>query len=401
MRKSEWSDNELEQLLKEMPKIKDHRDPRDIYQSLSIKAKKRRRPVWVVPSVATAAAAVLMLLLLSPSIWQNIVQNSDKSSKSEVAIEDSNKDMKRAAKKVDEGNVNSFDANPGINNAGLTTDHNSIMAVATPETAVYAEDVVDQEVVTYLVPDQNAQILVPVSVVVPKENKTWLEMFETNAVKLTEEQWGLSEYYPLNAKIEMVDDRTINIDVPEGHFYGNGSANETSFMRIIQETLNHQDQFQKVTFSTNGKKGIMLGNEGEKTEVNRSDIKEKHGYLLFTPNNSHLPFLVPSIEAYTDIATALSSMRNDNEIYGLKSPLSFNFNVNAGSENQLIITIEDNNQLTDEPQNIYAIESILMTAKEFGYSTVKFENASINQVGRFDLQNEIKVPIAPNKVSIQ
>lgn len=398
MRKSEWSDNELKQLLKEMPKIKDHRDPRDIYQSLSIKANKRRRPVWVIPSIATAAAAVLMLLLLSPSVWQNIIQNTDKSSNSEVAIDNKRNDMSNAKK----GEVNSFDTNPGTaDNAGLAADKHSIMAIATPETAIYAEDIVDQEVITYLVPDQNAQILVPVSVIVPKENKTWLEMFQSNSEKLTEEQWGLSDYYPLNAKISMVDDQTINIDVPEGHFYGTGSANETSFMTIIQETLDRQEQFQKVTFSTNGNSGIMLGNYGEKTEINRSEMKQKHGYFLFTPNNSNLPFLVPSIEVYNDIETALSSMRNNNETFGLNSPLSFHFNVSSSGEDQLVIKVEDNGQLTDEPQNVYAIEAILLTAKEFGYSSVKFENASINQVGRFNLQNEIKVPIAPNKVILQ
>ncbi|WP_442594621.1 negative regulator of sigma-X activity [Neobacillus sp. D3-1R] len=401
MRKSEWSDNELEQLLKEMPKIKDHRDPRDIYQSLSIKAKKRRRPVWVIPSIATAAAAVLMLLLISPNILQNIGQNSDKSSKSEVASQDNSKEM-RQAKKVDEGQMNSLDANPGVdnNNTGFAADH-SLMAIATPETAVYAEDVLDQEVITYLVPDQNAQLLVPVSVIVPKENKTWLDMFQANSEKLTEDQWGLSDYYPLNAKISIVDKQTINIDVPEDHYYGMGSANETSFLTIIQQTLNHQDQVQKVTFSTNGKPGIMLGNTGEKEELQRSEEKEKHGYFLFMPNTSNMPFLVPSIEEFNDIESALESMRTENEVYGLKSALSFDFEIIEKAGELLTIKIKDNSPLTDEPKNVYAIESILLTAKEFGFTSVKFENASIAQIGRFDLQNEIKVPIAPNKVSVQ
>ncbi len=54
MKRSEWSDNELEELLRQMPKVKDHRDPRDIYQNISLK--KRKTKSWLLPGMAAAAA---------------------------------------------------------------------------------------------------------------------------------------------------------------------------------------------------------------------------------------------------------------------------------------------------------------------------------------------------------
>ena len=42
MRKSEWSDKQLEDLLRQMPKIKDNRQPHEIYQSLSVKKENAR-----------------------------------------------------------------------------------------------------------------------------------------------------------------------------------------------------------------------------------------------------------------------------------------------------------------------------------------------------------------------
>jgi hypothetical protein len=391
MRKSEWSDNELEKLLSEMPKIKDHRDPRDIYQSLSIKAKIRKRPVWIVPSVASAAA-VLLLFLLAPNIWQSVTEDSN-SFKSNSAA-DSNQKIEITRQK-DEG-INTTDVNPE-NKAGFSAE-TKLMTISS-ETAIYAEDVVDLEVITYQIPDQNAQILVPVSVAVPKDNKTWFDHFQANDDKLTEEQWGLSDYYPLNATLTLASDHTtMNVDVPEDHLYGTGSTNETSFRSILEQTMNHQNQIQKITLSTNGKPGILLGNYGDITELNRGNSEGMRSYFLFQPNDSNLPFLVPSITLYKDIEKAFDSMKLDIENYGLKSPLSFNFDIDTSSKPKLVITIEGDIELINEPKNIYAIEAILLTAKEFGFDTVKFENITATQIGRFNLQNELKVPVAPNKV---
>ncbi|MFD2445898.1 hypothetical protein ACFSO7_18215 [Bacillus sp. CGMCC 1.16607] len=391
MRKSEWSDNELEQLLREMPKIKDHRDPRDIYQSLSIKAKKRKRPVWFIPSIATAAA-VLLLFLLVPNVWQNITNNNNKS---EIALDKSNNKMKMQDEAV-ENKITADIVNPE-GKPGFSAQA-KLMTIPT-ETAIYSEDLVDQEVITYLVPDKNVTIFVPVSIIVPKENKPWLESFQSYSEKLTEAQWGLTDFYPLNATLSMVDEHTVNVDVPEGHIYGQGSANEWSFSSVQQQIFSQLNEVQKITFSTNTKPGIELGNNGVKNEVIREESKVRHSYYLFYPNNSNMPFLVPSVTPYTDLQTAFDSMRaNLEEDAGLIPSLSFNFTIQSSSDKKLVLKIEDHFQLTDEPMNIYAIEAILLTAKEFGYESVKFENASAPQIGRFNLENEIKVPIAPNKV---
>ncbi|WML30829.1 hypothetical protein RCG24_02660 [Neobacillus sp. OS1-32] len=66
MKKSEWSDREIEELLRKMPKIQDYRDPRDIYQNLSFK--RRKSPSWVLPSIA-AAAALFLVLVLGPKLF--------------------------------------------------------------------------------------------------------------------------------------------------------------------------------------------------------------------------------------------------------------------------------------------------------------------------------------------
>ena len=41
------------------------------------------------------------------------------------------------------------------------------------------------------------------------------------------------------------------------------------------------------------------------------------------------------------------------------------------------------------------IEAILLTAKEYGFDTVQFKNTNVKNIGRFDLEHPIQVPIAP------
>ena len=48
---------------------------------------------------------------------------------------------------------------------------------------------------------------------------------------LTEEDWGLMDYYPLNATFKLSPDGTsVMVDVPNDHSYGQGSASETIFI---------------------------------------------------------------------------------------------------------------------------------------------------------------------------
>ncbi|MED3563213.1 hypothetical protein P4447_12285, partial [Bacillus xiapuensis] len=87
MKKSEWSDKQLEDLLRQMPKIKDHRDPRDIYQNLSLK--KQKRPVWVIPVIASAAALLLIVILIPKLLVGNrfsLTQPDEKSERKMVLI---------------------------------------------------------------------------------------------------------------------------------------------------------------------------------------------------------------------------------------------------------------------------------------------------------------------------
>ncbi|MEH7437261.1 negative regulator of sigma-X activity [Neobacillus drentensis] len=397
MKKSEWSDRELEELFMQMPKIKDHRNPRDIYQNLSLK--RRKTKTWLLPSLATAAALLLFFILV-PKLMDGANSSSDKQAK----ITSFNKETKDADQKKN----STFALNKGessSNEKALSgTPKNEVMATSTVKTAIYASDVGNGKVLTYWIPDPQGQILIPVSTVVAKsDNESWLTLYNENMANLKEEEWGLTDFYPLNVTMSVnSDNTTIQVDVPINHQYGHGSTNETSFINVLNKDISSNSDIKKVKFSTNGEPGIELGNFGNKQEID-INLEKNHGFFFYYPTGSDVPFLTPSTTTYSDINKALDAMKTDQTELGLTGSLSPLLPVSDVSiaDKTLVLSFKGNTTLQDNQMTVSAFEALLLTAKEFGLEKVVVKDSPILQLGPFDLTKENQVPVAPNLRSIQ
>ncbi|MDQ1145214.1 hypothetical protein QE429_002041 [Bacillus sp. SORGH_AS 510] len=397
MKKSEWSDREIEELLMQMPKIKDHRNPRDIYQNISLK--KRRTKTWVLPSLATAAA-ILLFFILVPKLMVGTNSSSDKQvgmSKIESEQKDSaQKDHSTVALKKEESSPNEKSMSG--------TAKNEVMSASADKTAIYTEDVGTGKVLTYWIPDQQAQILIPISTVVEaSNNKSWLTIFNEKMANLNEEEWGLTDYYPLNITMSLnSDNSTLQVDLPANHQYGQGSTNETSFINVINKDISSNSDIKKVKFSTNGEPGIELGNYGVKTELNISAGKN-HAFFFYYPEGSKIPFLTPSITTYSDINTAFEAMKADQADLGLTASLPSLLPISDVSimDKTLVVSFKGNTVLQDNQETVYAFEALLLTAKDFGLEKVLVKDSSLKALGPFDLTKENQVPLAPNMRVLQ
>lgn len=394
VKKSEWSNKQLEELLRQMPKIQDHLDPQDIYQKIPFK--KNKRPTWLIPSIATAAACLLFLILIPKFMdgtqFSPNAPSEEKSS--DVAV--SKNDSKGALKKQVFTNKDKEDTESAT--LELLREVNS------SKTAVYDNEVGDGTVITYWIPDPQAQILIPVSTIVKQtENKSWISLFNENMAALKEEDWGLSDFYPINATLKFdQNDNSVIVDVPINHQYAQGSTNETNFLSIIKKDVSSNSDVKKIEFSTSGQPGIELGNLGVVNELNM-ELERNHAYLFYYPSGSQLPYLVPSKNTYKDIKTALSAMGSDQLEAGLKTSLlpTLQFKDASITNKTLLLTIDVNSKLKDDQSTLYSFEAILLTAKEFGAEKVVIENPTTTFIGPFDLSKDIKVPLAPNFRDIQ
>lgn len=389
MKKSEWSDKELIELLQEMPKIEDHRHPRDIYQNLPLK--RRKKIPWLLPGIATAAALFLFFILV-PKLMDSPQFSQDNSVKQEAA---------EGAKSLKENYDSSGTANSGTQEGKISTMEKAELnnqEIAT--TAVYDDAVKDGVVLTYWVPDDQVQNLIPVSTIVNNpDGKDWVTLFNENMGNLLETEWGMTDYYPLKATLSLDETgENIIVDVPLDNPYAQGSTSESIFINSIKNNVASNSSAKMIIFTSNGEPGLEMGNDFYKElPVNP---EKNHGYFFYYPNGKDVPFLVPSPEPYNDIETALQAMESPIDTHQLQGS-TLQINEVSTSNQSLVVTFKENANLKDDQLTLWSLEAILLTAKEFGFEKVIVNNPSIEKIGPFDLTQEIRVPAAPNLQEIK
>ncbi|MDP4162912.1 MAG: hypothetical protein Q8898_07380 [Bacillota bacterium] len=393
MKKSEWSDKRITDLLREMPKIQDHRHPNDIYQNVSTKMVTRKPRAWIMP-VFTAAAAIILLFLLSPGLltgqFSSSKQNASKSADPQVKFKT-------------ESNENKKKLQPNVNI--LSTPKLAASDSLLKPTALYDNEVGNGKVLTYWIPDKQAQNLIPVSTtVVPDPNKSWMDLFNDHMSDLKEEQWGLSEYYPLQATLKLDQkENAVIADVRVNNPYTEGT-NSTIFQSILQNVVQSNSDSKKIKLTTNGNPGIYFGDFGELRELPINKLRNR-AYFLYHADGEELPYLVPAKESFQNIKEAMVAMEQDRPNDQLKASLGTDFQAFlAGIDNNnntLIVKMKPNAKMEDNASTLYSFEALLLTAKDFGLEKVKLENASISKLGSFDLTVANKVPVGANYRSLK
>ncbi|WP_066047481.1 hypothetical protein [Robertmurraya korlensis] len=393
------SDEQLEEWLREMPKLNDHRDPHDIYENISKKLEQRPRKTWIIPSFATAAAVFLVAILFFNVVDGGISSNhsADKSTQEEAATEQ-NASLKKEESTVD--NKARMDVG-NIENANETNDI-TFQATEEPITAIYAEDVGAMEVFTLAIPESQGQNVIPVSFLVePVDPSEKLGKLEEVMASIDEKEWGLNEYYPLQADLEIDQaSNSLKVDVASDHPYQYGSTSQEIFEKVIQQLLHSMDLDQAVFTTDDTEMGINLGNDVVNS-ITKAEPLNRTFYLFYS---NELPFLVPYTVSYTTIEEAFEAMKTNVETHNLRAPLLVDQiqTVTIDETNTMVtITLNKGINIEDTLETIRSIEAILLTVKSFGYEKVKFNNTPIDYVGRFFLKEEIQVPIAANKKSIE
>lgn len=393
MGNSNWHEKKVEDILKQFPEIKDERNPRDIYQNVMVKMKKKQRKVWIMPSVATITAFCLIFIIVANlTNWPGSNDN----------VEEKNASMELA--KVEEGPLNEINdySNEESLKESILEDSESYSLDSLESklsySSIYEEDLQDREVITYAIPDQQVMNIVPISILVPKgETKSKFEMFKDNMVHLSEEKWGLNNYYPLVA--ELIEERNeIHVNVPSDHPYENGSASEETFQNVL--TNKHDSlESEKIVLFTEGKPGIEFGNKGLMKTFPVTNVTHSVYYMFYVNGDHESPLLVPMESNISSINDAFTAMKSDVPTQQLNAsiPAWFGFSIRNDSNETLIVELQDDIEFENDQAVINTIEAMLLTAKDFGFSGIKFENAPVNELGKFQFNQEIQVPYAPNK----
>ncbi|MDF2037230.1 hypothetical protein P2R12_09720 [Cytobacillus oceanisediminis] len=414
MKESKWSDEQLQELLSQMPKIKDDRDPKDIYQAIEIKMGKQKNRTWILPSIA-AAAALLLLFILVPNLmsWQEsadkqVELKADRSTSSEQITSENNTILEAREEDSEliaqeKGSEEQDQAQLSTEPEAETNDEISEKTVASESshTAVYEEDLAGKEVLTYAIPDKDAQNIVPVSVLIDEDPaRTKFEQFEDTMSRLTEVEWGLDDYYPLKANFTYDQgNKMLTVDVPADHPYSISSTTELLLEKVLANIMNNLD-IEKINLMTEGEIGIDFSHYGYREEFIPENSNGNLIYYFLYPNGADsTPFLVPLREQLKSIKEALIAMKQNRIENNLQAsiPEDIDFETEEIQDGKLLIRFNNESEIIDDKSTLHAIEAILLTAKDFDFDTVKLENADVDKIGKFDLTEELKVPVAANK----
>ncbi|OZM57167.1 hypothetical protein CIB95_06775 [Lottiidibacillus patelloidae] len=399
MNKKDWSEEELIQQLKKMPEMKDTRSKEEIFRNIEHRLptkKSTNHKKWYV-TLATSAAAIIFLLLLPSFQGENILD-------APLPTEDTSNFHSQNTLPSINGNDNN---NMGINSHTSIVDKidNSVV-ISSINGGIYPGALINfghsLDLVTIAVPDQQAEIMIPLAYLYNRDSlmndANLYNAFNNNGFKIPN---GLSNFLLKDARFTLVttDSKTVHIDVNANHQFASGSTSVMMFYATVEALLKYSE-FDRATFSTDGKAGIELDNVGKIYELKQSE--NKSGYYLYEVASTKQHFLVPIAFEGLSFEEMLNQMSIQELEKNYKAILPAGF-VKDVEEigNSVVITFDEKFNLNEMAYNIEIIDAILFTAKEFGYEFVKFNGiGDVIGLGPYNFTEKIKVPIRPNAIHV-
>lgn len=404
LKKSHWTDEEIEHLFSELPRIKDQRTPELIFARVQQVEKKKWNVHRLFPVMAAATALFIFAIITSSLLLKNDASKESKelanSPLSEERIGISSDTKQSSEEKV-------ADIEPADENKSTTANEPNISMKQAAEEEVahslaFQEDVEDKSVVTIGVPDLNASYIVPVTFVVDHEkSKDRVNLIKETMEKIDEASLGLDDYYPLK-QVEIKPsekDRELVVDMREGHPYRLSSTTEIIFIEALNETARNQG-YETVRFTTNGNEGTEFSHTGFITNVEVKGTLNNRAYLLYQANVNQKKLLVPTMSHFDTIEAAIEEMKKptDRSFIYPSLPEFIHFDSIKTEGHRLVLTFSDDTKLDNSEESVKGLEAILLTAKDFGYKSVVFKNTKVDKIGKIVLNGENSVFVYPNYI---
>lgn len=404
MSQDKWDDHKIEDLLSNVPKVKDTRTKDEILQRLKndgvfddqpsktmIKQKKKRN--WIPPLVTVAAIALIAIMI--PSMMNQLNGGKGESTSFSMETAEETENMKSFSNEATESNDTS--------EMGIMSQKES---TANLKTAVYPEDLNGYTVFHLGLPSDQAEsipftILIPTEQVIQdlgKENPTGVELYNYYAPLIDESAYGFQDYHPYKGIISENGNRVIHT-LPVGHGYDMASGSMGVYSGSLIDTFK---TYEEVVFVNEDGSPVEFDQVGEVSEPLQihSDNTQFNYYKHIQSNGSE--FL--STNGRRSVATiqeALEGMKvEDNDLNKtvILPGVDYTVSVN-GSTVTVAFTSELDLLSFDQVDAMQMIEGILLTAASFNMEVI-FENIVQTNWGGFDFTKPLPIPVGPNKVPL-
>ncbi|RLL48175.1 hypothetical protein D8M04_02560 [Oceanobacillus piezotolerans] len=390
MKKEDWKDKEIRKLLQEMPKVTDEIPKVILYEQISKKLTDdkpaKNQKIKLIPVFTTLVA--IFLLSVIPFLINDRNQIANNYALDYKDMENTNESTEimisedSLEKSGEESTIADYHDSTELEMGDLETikDSNVVHSVGNDSSIVFAA-----------VADKQFQYVIPVSFIVP--NKNSLNENYKQLDNYMKEEGFSSEYLFEGASYEIEpENKEVKIQLPT-NFSIDSSAEANLFKDIIQ-TMFSPYGIEKAVLISEGEEPIDLGPIGQINEL-RIQESNKASYKLY--NSEYLVPVPHQLE--NNISDAIMEMKNSEEAFNLTKtiPDSIHFSVES-FDSELDLFYTGDSVIEETEESITMIEAILMTAKSYGFETVRFNEMGIDAIGHYNMNEPIQVPTAVNPI---
>lgn len=410
MSNNEKQNNDLEELLNNMPKFTDNRSKDEVYNRVQadldaanidiIKRNNKPYSRWM-PLVVSIAAVLLLTLLVSSyletsneesasqhkaSEKADIMRTMDVNPASESEIE---KDMKTTEEAAIENKDESFHS--------LAVESESLPLQPFNNARTVYEDDLNDGVAFHFSLTKEAYAY-PITIIISKGKINedfpdgWpnsLQLYEQYASAIDEVALGFDDYLPFQGNFAS-DGDTLQHYLPKGHGYDEASATTAVYddtTRFIFSDFAFLERLNEDgTAITWDQMGVM-------DKESLISANEQQVYFKQKMSNG-LTFLVP--KGASTVPPFTEMQKSVNDYFTTVVPKGVNYEVTEEG-NTVVITFEETLDLAtmDYADSILMIEAFTLTAASFD-KTIRLENIEQKQWDRFDLTTTLPIPMGPN-----
>lgn len=375
-------EKEIIQLLQQMPRLEDRQEKYQIYKQSALEdnmtdlaSHDRSKFSRFAPVLATAAA--IFIIVLIPFVY-NL---SDSHFTSEVA-----NDSSGAMEAQDEQLTMIEDEN-----------YDALFTAEADKSHAYVLHTVndDENVIFGAIPDEQGQYLIPITFVVSAKGN--LDELYNKLPEYMEEHELADNDFLLQGATYSIDDekKIVKVQLPQDFSLGEGSVRAYQFEKTLS-VMFAPHGITKAVFETADGNTIDLGPFGKMEEMpilpeERASYKlYKERYLVPVPQQPDFP-----------IDEAILEMKEEDTAFHLTNtiPEEINFRITE-DEKELVLDYTGKAILENNEKYSVMIDAILMTAKSYGFESVRFDNIKIVRIGNYILEQPIKVPEGVNPYTI-
>lgn len=389
MPNSKWTDETIEDLLKDFPAIKDDRPKEEVYNRLVQKEKVQKRPKRWLPLLVAALAFMTIGILVAAILSQNgmdTAQNPENPSDSTATTAEENAQEEAEGAKGGESGTEE----PG--------QYSTAQVDIPLRTAVYEETIGDQTLMTIGL-TENA-FVVPVSFLIPSEQvaaafgddiPTSLDLYQEYADKIDETLLGFDEYHPYIGTLEQTATGIRHL-LPQDHQYDLASASIGVYFNTLSETFSDVPEIEVANED---------GSAAEFSEIGPVEpivpVQENIAYYSFESSSGQV-YLVPGYDMpFASASDAIGALaESPNDFYGATVPQNADIKV---SETEDLVQVEFQNSFDlnslDTLEAVRMIESFALTADAFG-KRVEVDGLQTEIWNDFDFSQPLPIPVEPN-----